>query len=318
MNFDSVMCDWLTISHRFHTEDEPGMVVNGGKIMRIDADGVIDWEQVCWENLRCPTSDTSLRIRCDGVKMQMTGNIGRWMQEDNLQGLTVMQCVDLWAKFLSSRGILPPLFGTRPAVGDSGTFITRVDLAANMWTDNFSALTQTAMSQRIGQKPARAGKYGAMWGYEAKRGNWVKAKLYDKTCELEGRRTPASGATVARFEVQLGGEKLKRLGLDSVNKWKEENDMENVTYKEFADQVFRQQTMAESWSDIPIRVRQYAVLWRDGVDIRGQFKSPSGFYKVRTKLLEHGLDIAQPCNIVSLTRRIVEVRVMPLQSRRVA
>ena len=317
MNFDSVMCDWLTISHRFHFEHERGQVVNGGKIMRIDADGVIDWEQACWENLRCPSSDTSLRIRCDGEKLQMTGNIGRWMRDDNLQGLTVAQCVGLWRDFLAARGMLPPLFGTRRVYGDHGTSITRVDLAANLWTDNFSALTQSAMSQRIGQKPARAGKYGAMWGYEAKRGNWVKAKLYDKTCEMEGRRTPAAGATVARFEVQLGGEKLKRHGWDVVEKWEGESDMENVIYKEFADQVFRQQAMAESWNDIPIRIRQYAVLWRDGQDVRGQC-SKTTFYRVRNQLLEHGLDIAQPCNIVSLTRRIVEVKVMPLQSRRAA
>jgi hypothetical protein len=99
-------------------------------------------------------------------------------------------------------------------VESTGTRITRCDLAANFYTDNFASLTAMIMTRKLGQLLPRAGQYGPTWGYEkGRRQNWFRAKIYDKTCELEGRRTPAAGATTARFECQFGSEFLKRRGL---------------------------------------------------------------------------------------------------------
>jgi hypothetical protein len=163
-----------------------------------------------------------------------------------------------------------------------------------------------------------------MWGYDSKRANWLKAKVYDKSCELEGRRTPATGATTARFEVQLGSEVLKRRGLDIAATWKKvndmenANDMENVVFGEFSSQVFVEQATAESWLSIPSRIRQYAVLWRDGVPLRSQCKSRSTYFSILKRLREHGIDASQPCNVMTLVRRIEVVKVIPLPARRVA
>ena len=94
--------------------------------------------------------------------------------------------------------------------------------------------------------------------------------------------------------------------------------MENVTFLEFSNQVFRDQATAESWLDIPPRLRQYAVLWRDGTPLRNQCKSEATFYRVRKALLMHGIDASQPCNVMTLVRRIEVVKVMPLPARRAA
>ena len=64
---------------------------------------------------------------------------------------------------------------------EAGTFITRIDLAGNFEVSDYAALCSAAMVRRIGQKLPMAGKYGPTWGYDAKRSNWTKAKLYDKT-----------------------------------------------------------------------------------------------------------------------------------------
>ncbi len=343
--FDSVICDWLTISHPLR-EFYP--LVNDGQILRINKDGSNDWTTECWETLRCASSDTSLRIKCDGYKIMMTGNIGRFGHMDNLNGHTVSDCVEKW------RGVVADYFPARtvkitnPTTGITelrhykavdlayffgsdiemvnrstgeielmGTRITRCDLAGNFFTDNFASLTAMLMTRKLGQRPPRAGKFGPMWGYDSKRANWLKAKVYDKTCELEGRRTSASGATTARFEVQLGSEILKRRGLSVLDGWKGSN-VENVIYAEFSNQVFREQATAESWLDIPPRIRQYAVLWRDGVPLRNQCKSDATFYRVRKQLLDYGVDASQPCNVMTLVRRVEVVKVMPLPARRSA
>jgi hypothetical protein len=322
--FDSVICDWLTISHPLR---EAHPVINDGQILRIKLDGTTEWTSECWYTLKCPSSDTSLRIKCDGQKIMMTGNIGRFGQSDNLNGHTVAECLELWRKLLADyfpavSGFCGPDFEmVNRITGEvelSGTRITRCDLAGNFFTDNFSALSAMLMTRKLGQRPPRAGKFGPMWGYDSKRANWLKAKVYDKSCELDGRRTPATGATTARFEVQLGSEILKRRGQHDAASWMKGNEMENVIFREFSKQVFRDQATAESWMDIPAGLRQYAVLWRDGVPLRAQCKSDATFYRVRRKLLEHGIDASQPCNVMTLVRRIEVVKVVPLPARRVA
>lgn len=315
--FDSVCCDWLSGRHRYLHPVEPR---NAGRVMKVSADGEIEWESGSWESIRCPSSDTSIRAKCDGQWLYFSGNIGRFQQADNFKGLTVMQCVERWAKVLRDLGYDTTAFGTRSRVGtpaECGTYLGRIDLAGNLETDNYAALCTSAMSRRIGQRLPKEGKYGPTWGYDSKRGNWMKAKMYDKTAEMEGRRTPAHGATVARFEVQLGSEWLKQNAMDKVSAWKD-GSMGTIIYGRFADQVFRDQVETIRWKEIPIKLRTWAVLWRDGENIRSQM-SKSAYYRVRKSLLEdHGIDIGVPCNVQSLTHKVQTVTVRPISALREA
>lgn len=329
MNFEAVCCDWMTLRHDYA---EPVQPKESGRILRIDSDGAIEWEAQQWEHIKCPSSDTSLRIRCDGNSLRAMANIGRFQQPDNITGLTVMQCVERWAEVLRKLGYDVTGFGTRNRrkvgdgygqtagyaehnAGESGTYLTRIDLAGNFEVSDYAALASQMMVRRIGQKLPMAGKYGPTWGYDAKRSNWWKAKLYDKSAEQDGKRRSSGGATLARFEVQLGPEYLKREGLDAVAKWKDQN-MGNIIYGRFAEPVFRDSLSVQDWSDLPAKLRAYAVLWRDGVDVRTQFRSLGGYYKARAKLLEHGIDIGTPCNVLALTRHTRIVEVAPVSALR--
>ena len=327
--FDSVFCDWLSISHPLR-EYHP--IINDGRVFKILEDGTTDWVNECWKTLHCASSDTTLRIKCDGEKVMLTGNIGRYGQDNNLCGYSVAECCQLWQDVLDKyyptigKLFLPDIEMLNRITGEvehSGTRITRCDLTSNFDTDNFASLSAMLMSHQIGQHPPRSGKYGPMWGYEAKRAGWFKAKVYDKTCELEGRRTPATGATTARFEIQLGSEYLRRNNLHTISGWQGDNEMsnktttfENVIYGKFADQVFKEQATAENWLQIPPRLRHYAIMWRDGHSLRSQCGSDATFYRVRKQLLDYGVDCSQPCNIVTLVRRVEVVRIKPLNSRR--
>lgn len=322
MNFASVCCDWMSFRHEYSS---PCEAKNSGRILKIDADGCIEWETEQWEQIRCPSSDTSIRVKCDGMTLKGMGNIGRFQQADNREGLTVMQCVERWAEVLRKLGFNVVGFGTRLVrqvdngagetltadsnVLQAGTFLTRLDLAGNFEVSDYAAFCSAAMVRRIGQKLPMAGKYGPTWGYDAKRSNWWKAKLYDKTAELQGKRRSTGGATLARFEVQLGSEWLKRERLDRAINWKGD-DMAQIIYGRFADPVFRDSLSVTDWSEIPTKIRAYAVLWRDGVDVRTCFSASSGgYYKVRRQLLDYGIDIGAPCNVMALTRmtRVVEI-----------
>ena len=91
-----------------------------------------------------------------------------------------------------------------------------------------------------------------------------------------------------------------------------------IVYGRFADQVFRDSIEVTRWNDIPPRLRTWAVLWRDGEDIRNQM-SKSAYYRVRKALLDDfGLDIGVPCNVQALTRRVQTVTVRPVAALREA
>lgn len=329
MDFASVCCDWMSFRHEYA---EPIEARNSGRILKIDADGVIEWETQQWEQIKCASSDTSIRVRCDGRTLRGMANIGRFGQPDNVKGLTVMQCVERWAEVLKQLGYNTEGFGTRfqrkveNGAGETlqgncklleaGTFITRIDLAGNFEVSDYAALCSAAMVRRIGQKLPMAGKYGPTWGYDAKRSNWIKAKLYDKTAEQQGKRRSGGGATLGRFEVQLGSEWLKREGLDRAISWKGE-DMAQVIYGRFATPVFRDSISVLDWADMPMRLQAMATLWRDGVDLRSRL-SNGAYYRNRSKLIEYGIDIGTPCNVMALTRHCRIVEVAPVSALREA
>lgn len=314
--FDSIICDWMGGSHTYLDQVKP---LDSGRILRIDRDGGIEYEKRTWEQIRCPSSDTSIRVRCDGKRLDFTGNIGRFQHQDNLTGVGVIECVERWHEVLSTLGLDVKLFGTVSRAGtvaEAGTRLSRVDLAANFRVSDFSAFCRSKMSRPLGRRHPREGQYGPTWGYEkGKRGNWWKAKVYDKDAELLGLRASRGGETTARFEIQLGGEWLKRENLNTVKAWGD--DMAMIIYGRFADELFKDAISVEDWTEIPSSLRQYAVLWRDGTDIRGMVSRPT-WYRVKSRLRDFGIDISTPCNVVALTQRCRTVEVTPLQSIREA
>lgn len=320
-DFQTPACDWMTIRHDYPHEVPPR---NGGNVMKITPDGEVEWLTASWESIHCPSSDTSIRIKCDGRHLYATGNIGRFQQQDNREGLTVDQCVQKWRDYLQHLDFDMTGFGQRHNQGlpnEWGTVITRVDLCHNFNVSDYAAFVQACMVRRIGQKLPMLGKYGPTWGYDAKRGSWWKAKIYDKDAELAGKRRSEGGATLARFEIQLGSEYLKREKLHIADNWvwdrhRGEIDMARIIYGGFARQVFAEQTNVQDWTDIPPRLRQWAILWRDGVDCRTQM-SKSAYYRARSQLREeYGIDIGAPCNVTALVRRSRVVEVSPVNTLR--
>lgn len=329
-NYASVCCDWLAGFHEYPSEVTAR---DSGRILRLDADGVVEWESQSWEQIKCSSSDTSLRVKCDGRYLRFTGNIGRFQEKDNELGLTVIQCVEKWEAVLRRLGFDTAGFGQvlrrrvadgygeclpeRPegqSVLDCGTTLTRVDLAGNFDVSDYAGLCFALLIRRIEQRLPLAGRYGPTWGYEAKRSNWWKAKLYDKTAEMNGKRRSDGGATRARFEVQLGAEYLKREGLDRVKGWID-MDTAQIIYGRFADQVFKDGITVQEWASLPPRLEHWATLWREGRDLRAKM-SKTTYYRTAAKLREYGIDIGTPCNLLALTRHIQVVEVRPVSALR--
>lgn len=84
--------------------------------------------------------------------------------------------------------------------------------------------------------------------------------------------------------------------------------MGQVIYGRFAAQVFREQVSVQRWQDMPMKLQAFATCWREGRDLRAEM-SKSAYYRARAQLLEYGIDIGTPCNVLALTRHVEVVTV---------
>lgn len=315
-----VICDWLSFRHDFDI-GKPTEKIASGKTLKLKSDGSTEWEKQDFTTVRCPSSDTSIRIKCDGNHLWFQGNIGRFQQSNNVQGLNVIECFEKAATLI--RSLYPQidlrLLGSiqrQGSIAQYGTVITRLDLASNFHTDNYLNLSQVFATRRIGQKLPRVGKYGPTWGYDSKRGQYWKAKLYDKQAEQDGKRSPYIHETLARFEIQLGSEYLRQNKLNHLKNWRNDMKTENIIYGKFANQLMHEQATFQDWSEFPPLLRQHAIMWKDGTDPKSYLQK-SQYYKVRNALKDLGLDITSPCNVMTLVQKVktIELRMMPTLRR---
>lgn len=307
-----VICDWLTFRHDFDI-GSPQPAIKAGKTLKINTDGTTEWEKQDFTVIRCPSSDTSIRVKCDGRHLWFSGNVGRFQQTTNTLGLSVIQCFEKAVSLL--RNLYPDLdyrfFGTvqrEGTIAEYGTVLTRLDLASNFQTDSYLQLSQVIAQRKIFRHVPKDGKYGAIWGYDSKRGQYWKAKLYDKQAEQDGKRTPYTHDTLARFEIQLGSEYLRQNKLNRLKTWGTDMQTENIIYGRFSNQIFREQATIEDWSDFPPKLRQHAIMWRDGLNPKS-YLAKSQYYKVKSDLLDLGLDISRPCNVMTLTQKVKTITV---------
>ena len=302
-----VICDWLSFRHDFAVEKRT-KAIESGKTLKIRMDGLVEWEKDDFTQIKCPTSDTSVRIKCDGHRFYFSGNIGRFAEKENINGHSTSVCfrkaIDLINRLYPSLDTTEfGLIKRQGTIAEYGTYLTRLDLASNYETDKYAQISSILSQRKIGQRMPTVGKYGPTWGYDTKRGQYWKAKLYDKTAEQEGKRTPNTNKTLARFEIQLGSEYLRQKSLNYLSAWGDTMNTENIVYGRFSSQILHNQLKAEDWTLLPVGLRQHAIMWRDGVDPRTYLKKTQ-YYKATKQLRQHGIDISRPCNVMNLVQQV--------------
>jgi hypothetical protein len=146
-----VFCDWLSI-YQVHWQGVP--MVNAGHVFSVDHDGVIQWD-VPQKVVHRGSHDTSIRIRSDGFRVSLEGNIGRFNRADNLFGYTVEECVQLANKLLAELEIdgvsmaLPPFTDAAPMplIRKGGECLRQYDEDGKLMPD--APVTATMLSMKV-------------------------------------------------------------------------------------------------------------------------------------------------------------------------
>lgn len=331
----TAFCDFLSIYQQHDALTTPEL--NAGRVVKlkswvddadqvmtiVDGDGVI----VCDGGLEFTTAsaiehegsyDTSILIKSEGGRVTLSGNVGRFGRPDNVFGYSVHDCVRIANVILKSLGLPPFTWGGARGSNVIGVrmkvdaVLTRIDLTRNYVAgspEKLSRLLHYMGGIHLRNKGGKSYDTGVTWGEGSK--YWY-AKLYDKLADLlKGRGklhvgidlvewVKASG--LARFEVSLKSRFLSQNGMQSVGFW--EGDMSNVVYDERFAGVLSQMTVnVDQFEEIPGRLGEIAIAWRNGVDMRERLPKTS-FYRFRKQLKAYGIDISERCNVSRLPLRV--------------
>lgn len=341
-----VFCDWITI-YQDHGFDLP--VINDGFVVRFEPDAFrksVDTETGELRPMFDATKaeytvsrrmehegsyETKVSVRCDGRRVELSGNVGRFGRPDNLFGLPVLETIQRANDILAALG-LPPFTGCDKATPYARTdsfskghnaVITRVDLTANFATGSREAafrclhwMSGQGTARNSGKNPRNYGN-GVTWNEGSKR---HYEKLYYKADELgphvsDEVRDYCNQNGILRYEVSLKSRELADRNLQSMVGWsyvtKEGTRMENVIYGKFAEVLTRNQVTVTECQKIPGKLGFIAKSYLNGENpYEAADIGISTRRRWRAKLREYGLDIAQP---IDVTRMQTRIRVIDLQ-----
>jgi len=346
-----VFCDWLTCY-----QDHPGVdlpIINDGFVVRFEPDCFSKSLDFATGQLR-PMFDatkaeytvsrrmehegsfeTKVSVRCDGRRVEISGNVGRFGRGDNLFGRGVLETIDRANEILAALG-LPPftcVAANQPHARDQGfhkshnCVITRVDLTANFGTGSREAafrvlnwMSGQGTARNSGKNPRNYGN-GVTWNEGSKR---HYEKLYFKSDELgkyvsDDVRSYCEQNGILRYEVSLKARELADRGLQSMVGWayvsKEGTRMENVVYGKFAEVLTRNQVTVTEIQDIPGKLGLIARSYLNGENPYESLHAPERTVRRwRSQLMKYGIDIAQPIDVTRLTTRIRVIELQPLSA----
>lgn len=342
-----VFCDWLTC-YQDHTEALP--IINDGYVVRFETDAftksinpetgelipvfdVSKAEYTVSRRMEFEGSyDTSVSIRCDGHRVELSGNVGRFGRTDNLFGVKVLETIERANEILAAFG-LPPFTANQQNVFYARTdssikglncVITRVDLTANFSAGSREAafrvlhwMSGQGSCRNAGKNPRNYGN-GVTWNEGSKR---HYEKLYFKADELGAHVSPevrhyCETQGILRYEISLKARELADRNLQSMCGWSgitdEGNRMENVIYGKFAEVLTRNQVTVNELQHIPGKLGFIAKSYLNGENpYETAGIGMSTRRRWRASLLEHGIDIAQPIDVTRLNTRIRVIELQP-------
>lgn len=339
-----VSVDWLTI-HQVH-ENAPILGETLLLFCNIET-GEVESQAVRGIQHR-GSFDSSLQIRCDGRRVEVSGNPSRWGRRDNVFGFaTVAECVELYNSVLRQLGlpefveeerpyVAPFQFQRSDTVAPGGPVITRVDLTRNYSSGSLGAARGVVAALASVVRLGRCGWLSpdgntVAWGVGSR---YAYLKYYVKGAEMRRHAkktddpylvdliTWAEENGIVRQELSAKSMLLKRQGLDRPGAWTVEKMAELLDdytpHREAGASVGSYAELFQALIDQGVpksRARNaqsalYAYLAGHRFTV-GENISKSAFYRLRSDIKLAGVDIAAPLNVATLPVRIRELSLSP-------
>lgn len=323
------MIDWLTMLVPFR-HAEP---LNNGHVISVKPTGEIEWQtskrlQVVGSHDDTLTIRTATHTADQCSHLEIKGNPVKFFQGHNLWGTD-----DLPGLAVATCHAVAELLGITPHADDVVAWqagdirLTCVDATESFHLNSRAEVLAFLRSAEQTAHLAHRGRGQLVKGstlYFGKNSRRWALKLYAKGPEIErkGHRQEIVLALphavewanrTLRAELRLYSMELRRLNLDHVRDWFAADGLPSeVTAKLLRDR-FEGMTMTTTAHLSPdvletlrSNLRCVVAAWEAGNDLRAMY-SKSAFYKFRSELLPHGIDIAtcmprEVSNVVPLYR----------------
>jgi len=331
--------DWLSIKQR-HALDSLPIVADGRIIATNSEETEIEWDSLKGKHVK-GSHETSLRLRCDGTEVTLSGNVGRFGRPDNLFTLGWDQTIEKANRILAAHGLPPFTPGEQvlkmsPSEYDrknqlflayTGATVSNIHLTANLSTGSLDD-AQSAIDWLDGQsmshiKKGRVGSSTAQFGTKSGR---KLLKFYIKSMEMlvhaknAAERQVIKESLVYRFASTLGVVRAElechRLMLrDHGLRYLGDITMEKLThlFEQNVEILDRVKVDASSLdiAALPAPVRLTASAYLRGENLKSML-SQATWYRHAKILRGYGLDIAEPHNVkafpIKLSNRPVELQ----------
>jgi len=310
-----VFIDWIT-AHQQH----PG---GGLPVVFQTLDVKYSREGVALRERACPSVvqgsfDSAIRVGCNGFRVYLSGNVGRFGREDNLFNYRWAGTRAAANRILLDLGLPPFSAGGVSENGDvtRGARVSRLDVTANFAAGSEAqghAVIRWLASQSVRRaKRGQAGNESVWWANTRK---MFKAYLKGPELEAHGMSPDEFQAAwcrrvgLVRVEVEVKKRLLCELGLDDWGGITDEK-LEACYHDQTA--LLRKVDRSDEpdiLAGIPARYRMTAAAWLAGQDVRSLLGQAS-LYRHARVLREYDLDILQYRNVEALR---VKVRVVDLQ-----
>ena len=322
------MIDWLSFSFPCHHRAP----INGGHVIAFDADGEIDWKTAKWSDVE-GSHDSKIRVRTSThsaepcTHVEVSGNPVKLFQGHNLWGTDDLPglVIETISHLVNALDLTPtppdrrawelgniPL--TRVDVTDSYSLPSRSEVLAWLRAAEQTAhLSHRGRGQLVKGSTLYFGQHSRRWSLKLyAKAQEIEAKGHEQHTVLDLPSARAWVDGILRAELVIRGMELRRLHLGDVADW---GDSDGVPFQPLDLLRSRLGTMTMTTTiTLPDAViatltsgqRTAYLAWLAGADLRTILPQNS-FYRLRRKLLPHGVDIAtlQPTdasNVVPLVR----------------
>lgn len=336
----STFIDWINLSQRHEGVELPivsdGVRVSGRAFEELTDTAGRQWYVVTPNEeggvryqvpslQRRGSFDTSLRVRCDGARVDLSGNVGRWERPDNVWNYDLDETLGKAGEFAASLGLPAFSAGERRLKADvsqhdrdlglfdewTGAVIRELHVTRNYFVGS-ELLAKEAMRYMGGLRAARIAK--GVFGDETinfgRNGGKLHKRIvvYRKAAEMlaHAKGDEAKARVRASREYQMA----RDLGLIRVEcKWGSDYLRDNglrfvggasmgkVISLFEAETGFLLEASADRAArvvaDLPTKVRAAALLWIRGDDLREVFPRSTYFRHVKA-LREYGIDASEP------------------------
>jgi II/X family phage/plasmid replication protein len=301
----TAMIDWIKAVIPLNHDK----LLSAGKVYSVSGDtGEIEWAV----EKRLPVAgsfESKVHVRSvDPGHVVVDGNPAKFLQGHNIFGPDDLRAVafHFFMKIAHTLG-LDPTNEDIQAWHQGDYELKRVDATESFRLpsqDDVTSWLRAAASTARGKHQA-ASAYSGETIYLGKNSRRISLKIYSKYLELKKHHLPKTlpfrnellehAKGLLRAEVRLLSMELKRRRLDKGSDWNSETLPFELVKERIETMKLNQKIRltANELDDLPPRLRMVYRAWSQGEDLR-TYVPRSSFYRYRSELLEHGVDISAP------------------------